>query len=98
VGRPRRRRRGFNPRPITPGAAVTTNGTPAPAPDAAPADSGTAPPRKFRRRRGRRRSSFSRATATPDGETSPDGGAPPPPGASQAVEREPAAQAIERGS
>jgi hypothetical protein len=96
VGRPRRRRRGFNPRPVTPAAA--TNGTPAPTPDAPATEGGTAPARKFRRRRGRRRSSFSPANGTAHGEPSPDGGPSQPPAASQASEREPAAQAVERGS
>jgi superfamily I DNA and/or RNA helicase len=98
VGRPRRRRRGFSPHPTTPGAAVATNGTAAPAPDAPPTDSGTTPARKFRRRRGRRRSSFSPANGTAHGETSPDGAPSQPPATSQAVEREPATQAVERGS
>jgi len=98
VGRPRRRRRGFTPHPVTPGAAVATNGTPAPAPDAPPADGGTVPPRKFRRRRGRRRSSFSPGNGTAHGDTAPDGGTSQPPAANLAVEREPAAQAVERGS
>jgi hypothetical protein len=97
VGRPRRRRRGFTPRPVTPGATTATNGTPAPAPEAPPAEGAAAPPRKFRRRRGRRRSSFTPANGTAHGEASPDG-ASPAPAASQAPEREPAAQAVERGS
>jgi hypothetical protein len=76
---------------------VATNGTPT-TPDAPPADSETGPPRKFRRRRGRRRSSFSPANGTAQGEASPDGASSQPPAPSQAVEREPAAQAVERGS
>jgi hypothetical protein len=96
-GRPRRRRRAFGPRPVTPGTAVaTTNGTAAP--DAPPADSASAPPRKFRRRRGRRRSSLAPANGTTNGEAPSDGGPSQAPASSQPVQREPAAQAVERGS
>jgi hypothetical protein len=98
AGRPRRRRRGFTPRPVPPGTAVATNGTPAPAPEAPPPDGATAPPRKFRRRRGRRRSSFSPANGTTNGEAPSDGGPSQAPASSQPVQREPAAQAVERGS
>jgi hypothetical protein len=99
-GRSRRRRRGYGPRPVTPGAAIATNGTAAP--EVAPSENGAvAPPRKFRRRRGRRRGSFSATNGAPQGETQgvaqSDGG-PPAVAASPAPEREAAAQSVERGS
>jgi hypothetical protein len=99
-GRSRRRRRGYGPRPVTAGAAVASNGVAAP--EAPPAENGTAaPPRKFRRRRGRRRGSFAPSNGSPQGETQgaaqSDGGAPPA-AASPAPQREGAAQTVERGS
>lgn len=56
IGGRRRRRRGYGPRPAIPSAVASdgTNGTSAALPE-----NGTAPPpRKFRRRRGRRRGSY----------------------------------------
>lgn len=99
-GRSRRRRRGYGPRPVTPGAAVASNGVP-PA-ETPPSENGAAPPppRKFRRRRGRRRASFSATNGTPQGQTQAvaesDGG--PPAAVSPAPRREAAAQSVERGT
>jgi hypothetical protein len=98
-GRSRRRRRGFGPRPVTPGAAVASNGVTAPEGGAPPTENGSAPPRKFRRRRGRRRGSTSPNNGAA-GSDSPsaaaaEGGAPPP---APAPERQTAAQAVERGN
>jgi hypothetical protein len=96
-GRPRRRRRGFGPRPVTPGAPAASNGVEAPAAPAA--ENGTVPPRKFRRRRGRRRGSFTPTNGTGQGETqntAPSDGSPAV--SSPAPERETAAQAVERGN
>jgi hypothetical protein len=99
-GRSRRRRRGYGPRPVTPGAAVTSNGVPAPEGGAPPTENGAAPPRKFRRRRGRRRGTSSPANGavgTENQNSGPnDGGSVS--SASSASEREPATQAVERGS
>jgi hypothetical protein len=97
-GRSRRRRRGFGPRPVTPGAPVAGNGMAAP--DAPPAENGAAPPRKFRRRRGRRRGSVAPAngTATSESQGTPQAdGRGPSPASSPAPEREAAAQAVEHG-
>ena len=100
-GRSRRRRRGYGPRPVTPGAAVASNGVPAA--ETPPSENGAAPPppRKFRRRRGRRRGSFSATNGTPQGQTQAvaesDGG-PPPVAVSPAPKREAAAQSVERGT
>jgi len=73
AGRPRRRRRGYGPRPVTPGAPVVSNGTESAV--APVAENGAAaPPRKFRRRRSRRRGGFAATNGTQG--TSPDGGTP----------------------
>jgi hypothetical protein len=94
----RRRRRGYAPRPLTPGAPVTANGTEAQAgssPEGAPQ-----PPRKFRRRRGRRRGGFVASNGT-QGPPSADGNAPqsaPAPPAETPSDRLPAAQAAEWGN
>jgi AAA domain len=94
-GRSRRRRRGYGPRPVTPGVAVASNGVANP--EAPPTENGAAPPRKFRRRRGRRRGSVSPSNGAAGGETQgaapTDGSAPAP-----APEREAATQAVERGN
>ena len=100
-GRSRRRRRGYGPRPVTAGAAPVSNGVEAP--QAPPTENGATPPRKFRRRRGRRRGSFSptygAAQAESQGTAAPDGGPPAAsPPSNPAPEREAAAQAVERGS
>jgi len=96
LGRPRRRRRGYGPRPVTPGAPMTAgNGTEAP--EAPAAENGAAaPPRKFRRRRGRRRGTFAPANGAQS--ASPDGGAPIPSESAPAPQPEAAAQTAERGS
>jgi hypothetical protein len=101
-GRSRRRRRGYGPRPATPGVAVAANGVPAPEGGAPPTENGAAPPpRKFRRRRGRRRGSVSPTNGAigsdSQGAAPADSGSPPP-ASSPAPEREAAAQAVERGS
>ena len=96
LGRPRRRRRGYGPRPVTPGAPMAAgNGTEAP--EAPAAENGAAaPPRKFRRRRGRRRGTFAPANGAQS--ASPDGGAPIPSESAPAPQPEAAAQTAERGS
>ncbi|TMD81978.1 MAG: hypothetical protein E6I74_10595 [Chloroflexi bacterium] len=94
VGRPRRRRRGYGPRPVTPAAPVAGNGTETP--EAPVAENGSAAPRKFRRRRGRRRGGFSPANGSQG--ASPDGGAPVPSEPAPATQPETAAQAVERSS
>jgi hypothetical protein len=100
-GRSRRRRRGYGPRPVTPGVAVAANGVPAPEGGAPPTENGAAPPpRKFRRRRGRRRGSVSPTNGTigndSQGAAPTDSGSPSP-ASSPVPEREAAAQAVERG-
>jgi AAA domain-containing protein len=105
-GRSRRRRRGLGPRPVTPGPAVSSGAegaveTPA-------TENGAAPPsRKFRRRRGRRRGSYTPTNGTAqgpgqteDGSAGSPGGGPTPDDAiaAPAPEREPAAHAAELGS
>jgi hypothetical protein len=100
-GRSRRRRRGYGPRPVTPGVAAASNGVPAPEGGAPPTENGAAPARKFRRRRGRRRGSISptngAAGSDSQGAAPSDGGSPSA-ASNPAPEREAAAQAVERGS
>ncbi len=100
-GRSRRRRRGFGPRPVTPGVAVASNGVAAPEGGAPPTENGAVPPRKFRRRRGRRRGPTAPTNGTvgtnSQGATPADGGSPSPV-SSPAPQREAAAQAVERSS
>jgi hypothetical protein len=96
----RRRRRGYGPRPVTPGAPVAANGAESPEGQAVTADAAAPPPRKFRRRRGRRRGGFggSNGASPPvqsDGTAASAEGphAPPPP-----ADREPAVQAADRSA
>jgi hypothetical protein len=100
-GRSRRRRRGYGPRPVTPGVAVASNGVAAPEGGAPPTENGAAPPRKFRRRRGRRRGSVSPTNGTVASEnqsTAQTDGGSPSSGSSPAPQREPATQAVESGA
>jgi len=101
VGGGRRRRRGYGPRPATPGApVVTSNGTET-AEGQPAAENGAAPPRKFRRRRGRRRGGFGNtngaqtAAQADAAEAAPQRDALP---REPAAVREPAAQAADRSS
>jgi len=98
LGRPRRRRRGFGPRPVvagTPGTPVASNGAESPE-VVAPTENGAAPPRKFRRRRGRRRGNFPATNGAAQGGASANDGTAP--AAAPAPEPLPAAQPVERGS
>jgi hypothetical protein len=102
----RRRRRGFGPRPAVAGVAgnaVAGNGT-EPAAEGEVAN-GTAPspsPRKFRRRRGRRRGGYGGGNgtqaATAQSAGSEQAGGAASEGGAPAVERQPAAHAVNAAS